>query len=533
MSSDNRADPSVRVGSRRLRVLHVAAEAAPFLRTGGLGDVVGALPAAQASLGADVRVLIPGYPSVLAGIDAPRVIAAFAAPNQGGFCRLLAAGPAAGDAATTLPPTGAPNRPSSPSSPASPDGAGDFHWYVLDCPWRFERGATPYEDDTGRPWPDNALRFGLLAWVAAQLGAGGLDSDWRPDLVHVHDWHAALTPWWLRSRPGLAVPTALSVHNIGYQGLYPPSHLGELGLPSSDWHPGGLEFHGQLSFLKAGIVAATGVGTVSPTHAGEILTPAIGHGLDGVLRHRGDAPVGILNGIDIAQWNPATDRALVQPFDPTRFDATLLAARDRNRVALAGSQGLASGRAPAGNDRPLLLGLVSRFAEQKGIDLIAAAAPALFDAGCDLIVLGSGDRSLERSLATLAARFPDRMSTRIGFDEALSRQIYGGADAILVPSRYEPCGLTQMYAMRYGALPIVRRTGGLADTVNDGNGFVFDRAEPEALIAAGRAARAVFDQPEAWRSRMATALATDHSWPVAARRYLDWYGTLIQAPRQL
>lgn len=488
---------------RALRVLHVAAESAPFVRTGGLGDVVGALPAAQASLGADVRVLIPGYPAVLAGLDAPRVIAAFPAPNQGGFCRLLAAGPAS-----------------------------DFQWYVLDCPWRFERGGTPYEDETGRPWPDNARRFGLLAWIAAQLAAGGLDPAWRPDLVHVHDWHAALTPWWLRSRPGRKLPTALSIHNIGYQGLFAPSQLGELGLPTSDWHPGGLEFHGQLSFLKAGIVAATGIGTVSPTHAGEILTPTIGHGLDGVLRHRKDLPVGILNGIDTAQWNPATDRALVQHFDPARFDAALQTVRDRNRVALAGSQGLASSRAPAGSDRPMLLGLVSRFAEQKGIDLVAAAAPALFDAGCDLVVLGSGDRGLEGSLATLAARYPERMSTRIGFDDALSRQIYGGADAVLVPSRYEPCGLTQMYAMRYGALPIVRRTGGLADTVDDSNGFVFDRAEPDALIGAVRAARAAFDQPDAWRSRMAAALAADHSWPVAAGRYLDWYGALIEASHQ-
>ena len=489
-------------GTRPRRILHVASEAAPFIRTGGLGDVVGALPAAQARLGADVRVLLPGYPAVLAGLPQRREVAAFAAPNQGGFCRLYLA------------------------------ADGDLNWYILDCPWRFERGGTPYEDERSQPWADNALRYGLLAWIAAQIAGGGLDPEWRPDLVHVHDWHAALAPWWLRSRPGLVMPTALSIHNIGYQGLFPAQQLANVGLPASDWHPGALEFHGQLSFLKAGIVAATGVGTVSPTHAREILTPEFGHGMDGILRHRGDSPVGILNGIDTAVWNPATDAALDTRFDPQSLGAAgaesrLLAARDRNRVALASSQGLPSSRAPAGPDRPMLIGLVSRFAGQKGIDLVAEAAPALFEAGCELVVLGSGERPLENALATLSARYPDRMSTRIGFDDALSRQIYGGADAILVPSRYEPCGLTQMYAMRYGAVPIVRRTGGLADSVTNDTGFLFDGSDVGALIDAVRQARASFDQAASWRARMIAGLRADHSWPVAARRYLDWYETLI------
>ena len=489
---------------RPLRILHVAAEAAPFIRTGGLGDVVGALPAAQAELGVDARVLLPGYPAVLAGLPQRREIAAFAATNQGGFCRLHLAA----------------------ASPGSGPG-----WYILDCPWRFERRGTPYEDEAGRPWADNALRYGLLGWVAAQLAGGGMDPAWRPDLVHVHDWHAALTPWWLRSHPGRKVPTALSIHNIGYQGLFPAQQLASIGLPASDWHPGALEYHGQLSFLKAGIVAATGVGTVSPTHAQEILTPGLGHGMDGILRHRGDTPVGILNGIDTATWNPAHDPALAQAFDPGTIDANLFRTRDRNRVALAARQGLASSRAPAGADRPMLIGLVSRFAEQKGIDIVAAAAPALFEIGCDLVVLGSGDRSLEAELATLAARHPERMSTRIGFDEDLSRLIYGGADAILVPSRYEPCGLTQMYAMRYGAVPIVRRTGGLADSVDDANGFLFDQATPAALIEAVRAARTAFSDPGTWRARMTAGLRSDHSWPAAAGRYLDWYHSLIEATR--
>lgn len=490
------------LAGRPLKILHVAAEAAPFIRTGGLGDVLGALPGAQASLGADVRVLVPGYPAVIAGLAQARTIVAFTAPSHGGFCRLLEA-------------------------PAEASRAGQT-WYVLDCPWRYERNGTPYEDASGQPWPDNALRFGLLGWVAAQLAAGGLDPAWRPDLIHVHDWHAALAPWLLRSRPGPRFPSALSIHNIGYQGLFPASQLGVLGLPSSDWHPGALEFHGQLSFLKAGVVAATGVGTVSPTHALEIIAPGIGHGMDGVLRHRGDLPVGILNGIDTVEWNPASDSALARRFDPVKIDASLFAARDRNRIDLAQSQGLASGRAPAGPDRPLLLGLVSRFAEQKGIDIVAAAAPALLEIGCDLVILGSGDRGLEGELAALAARHPDRIATTIGFDDGLARRIYGGADAVLVPSRYEPCGLTQMYALRYGALPIVRRTGGLADTVNDDNGFVFDQASVEDLVGAVSRARDLFSQPSAWQARMTTALSTDHSWAVAAGQYLDWYRQLIE-----
>ncbi len=493
---------------RRPRILHVTAEAAPFVRTGGLGDVLGALPAAQAALGADVRVLVPGYPSVIAALPPSRLVAAFPAPRQGGFCRLhhAQAAPEAGH-------------------PVQPAGSG-FAWYVLDCPWRYERDGGPYEDSNGSPWPDNALRFGLLGWIAAQLAGGGLDPDWRPDLLHVHDWHAALAPWWLRSRPGPAIPSALSIHNIGYQGLFPPSRLSELGLPASDWHPGALEYHGQLSFLKAGVVAATGVATVSPTHAEEIVTPAIGHGMDGVIRHRGDRPLGILNGIDTVQWNPATDPALPHRFDTGQIDDSLFQARAGNRIALAEELGLESQRAEPGRPRPMLAGVVSRFAAQKGIDLVAAAAPALFDAGCDLVVLGSGDRGLEASLALLAARHPGRMVTRLGFDDGLARRIYAGADLVLVPSRYEPCGLTQMYAMRYGSLPVVRRTGGLADTVDASNGFVFEAAEPDALAGAVREARLLFDAPEAWRARMATAMRTDHSWDRAAAAYLDWYRRL-------
>ena len=497
---------------RRPRILHVTAEAAPFVRTGGLGDVLGALPTAQAALGADVRVLVPGYPAVVATLSTARVVAAFPAPRQGGFCRLLAA-PSVSEAMSEAAADG--------SSPGAPG----FLWYILDCPWRYEREGGPYEDSGGCPWPDNALRFGLLGWIAAQLAGGGLDPDWRPDLLHVHDWHGALAPWWLRSRPGPSVPTALSIHNIGYQGLFPPSRLADLGLPASDWHPGALEYHGQLSFLKAGVVAATGVGTVSPTHAREIVMPAIGHGMDGVLRHRGDLPIGILNGIDTVQWDPGTDVALPHRFDTRRIDQELFDARDRNRIALAAEVGLAS-PAQAPDRRPLLAGVVSRFAEQKGIDLVAAAAPALFDAGCDLVVLGSGDRELEAALIALAARHRGRMVTRIGFDDGLARRIYGSADLMLVPSRYEPCGLTQMYAMRYGALPVARRTGGLADTVHEGNGFVFEAAEPDALAGAVREARALFDAPAAWRERMTTAMTTDHSWGRAAQAYLDWYGRL-------
>lgn len=485
-----------------MRILHVAAEAAPLIKTGGLADVLGALPAAQSGPDTEVRLLLPGYPGVLdalaAGADGarPTALATFVAPHGGGLTRLLAA------------------------------RCGPVGLYVLDSPWLYRRAGNPYLQADGTAWPDNHLRFGLLCWAGAQLAAGGLDPGWQPDVVHAHDWHAGLVPWLLRRHPAADVPCAFSVHNIGYQGLFPAAAVEELGLPRADWHPDRLEFHGELSFLKAGLLAASGVGTVSPTHAREILSPATGHGLDGVIRSRRERPVGILNGIDTRLWDPARDPALA-----ARFDATDLAARDANRAALVEATGLA---APAAATGRLLLGMVSRLTDQKGTDLVIAQLPAMIAAGCDLVVLGSGERRLEAELAALAARHPRHVAVRIGFDEALAHQVFAGVDAILVPSRYEPCGLTQMYAMRYGALPIVHRTGGLADTVDARCGFSFAEPTGAALLEAVRQARDAYADRARWRRLMRAAMAIDFSWDKAAREYLGWYAALgAQAGRNL
>ncbi|MGE0314702.1 MAG: glycogen synthase GlgA [Lautropia sp.] len=475
-----------------MRALHLAAEAAPWVKTGGLADVIGALPAAQRDAGADARLLVPGYPAIVRALaDATPVAGPFVAPVGQAPCRLLRG------------------------------TYGDVPVYVLDCPWLYRRDGNPYIDASGAPWHDSHLRFGLLGWAGAQLAAGALDPHWTPDLLHAHDWHAALACWLLERRPGPRPATAFSVHNIGYQGLFPAWTLEDLPLSRRDWHPGGLEFHGELSFMKAGLVSSDGIGTVSPTHAREIVDPSTGHGLHGVLRSRGDAPVGILNGIDTRAWDPARDPALVSAFDASDLDRRL-----PNRRALRAEMGLDADGAR------MLLGMVSRITSQKGSDLLISVIPHLVEAGCDLVVLGSGEQALEAQLRQVAARHPAHVAVHIGFDEALSHRFFAGLDALVVPSRYEPCGLTQLYAMRYGALPIVHRTGGLADSVDPEVGFLFERPDAPAFGAAIDAARTVFAQPQRWREMMLAAMRRDHGWQRAASGYLDWYRQLMAcAPR--
>ena len=475
-----------------MRILHVAAEASPWVKTGGLADVIGALPAAQNALGVDARILLPGYPALLQAFGNARPVAGpFPAPVGGGLCRVLLA-------------------------------EHDAPVYLLDCPWLLSRPGNPYLDEAGEAWGDNHLRFGLLGWAGAQLAAGALDPQWQPDLLHCHDWHAALACWLLYRHHGPRPATAFSVHNIGYQGLFPEWTLDTLPIPRRDWHPGLLEFHGELSFMKAGLLGADGIGTVSPTHAREIIEAETGHGLHGVIRSRRDRPVGILNGIDTREWNPATDPALV-----ARFDAGSLERRALNQAALRTEMGLS----PA--SPRLLLGMVSRITDQKGSDLLLDEIPTLVEMGCDLLVLGSGDRPLETRLRQMAERFPAHVGVRIGFDERLSHRFFAGVDALVIPSRYEPCGLTQMYAMRYGALPIVHRTGGLADSVDANTGFLFDLASGLALTEAVGAALRVFSQQRSWRAMMGAAMRADHGWARAAGHYLDWYRQLSGSQRSV
>jgi starch synthase len=484
-----------------LRVLHAAAEWFPTVKTGGLADVAAALPAAQRAAGLDARLLLPGYPALrgalAGGVEVARLGAAFGAARVA-----LVAG--------TLP----------DGTPA----------YLVDAPWHFERPGNPYLGPDGREWADNAQRFALLGWVAAQLAEGALDPAWSPRIVHAHDWHAALAPAHLAAHGAARTRAArahsvLTVHNLAYQGRFALDRFGELGLPAWMAGPAGVEFHGEIRLLKGGLLLADRITTVSPTYAREILTHEGGHELHEVLGHRADAVVGIVNGIDDAVWNPACDPAIAAGYDAARLDGKAACKR-----ALQAEFGLAE-RA----DAPVLA-VVSRLTAQKGLDLLLPALPQWLGAGGQLVLLGTGDAALEHAWRAAAQAAPEAVGVRIGYDEALAHRIVAGADLIGVPSRFEPCGLTQLYGLRYGTLPLVHRTGGLADTVVDADeaalredratGFVFGAATPEALAQAMRNALDGWKHPAAWRRVMRRAMAQDSSWRGPAARYADLYTEL-------
>ena len=474
------------------RVLHAAAEIFPLVKTGGLADVVGALPHALAAAGADVRLLLPGLPAILDAVSRPR--------------KVFEGGPLFGAARVTL---------RLGRFKAGAKGP-DVQAYVIDAPWLYARDGGPYQGPDGKPWDDNLQRFALLGWAAAHLAAGELDPAWRPDILHAHDWHAALACSYLRAHPGAHARSVFTIHNLAFQGLFAQDDFGLLDLPRRFMQPDGLEFHGWLSFMKGGLVHADRLTTVSPTYAREITTPEFGCGVEGVLRTRAADLSGILNGVDYGHWDPATDAAL-----PARFDARDLGGKAVCKAALQREFGL-----DARTDAPLI-GIVSRLSEQKGLDLALAALPALRAEGVQLAILGSGDAPLERAFADAAAAHPGQVGVHIGYDETLAHRVIAGADLILVPSRFEPCGLTQLYGMRYGTLPLVRRVGGLADTVDDASGFIFEAADASSLIEAARRAVLTLREPARWRAMQQTAMARDHSWSAAAARYLALYRSLM------
>lgn len=403
-------------------VLSVASEVAPLVKTGGLADVAGALPGALAPTGWGIRTLLPGYPSVIEaagdGQEVWREDRLF-----GGTGRVLAF------------------------------RAAGLDLLALDAPHLYLRDGGPYLGRDGRDWHDNAERFAALSWAGAAIAAEGL-GDWRPEVVHVHDWQAALVPIYLKARGGRVPGSLITIHNIAFHGLADAGRRAALRLPEEGFTPDGYEFWGRISALKAGLVWADRISTVSPTYARELLTPEFGMGLDGLLRARAGELTGILNGIDEAAWNPAADPAIA------RFRAP--SGKAKNRAALCAELGL---EPPGG---PLCI-VVSRLSEQKGLDLLLAALPRLLAGGGALALLGSGDGGLEAMFRQAAAANPARVAVRIGYDEGLAHRMVAGGDAILVPSRFEPCGLTQMYGLRYGTLPVVALTGGLADTVINAN----------------------------------------------------------------
>jgi phosphoglucomutase len=478
-----------------MRVLSVASELFPLIKTGGLADVAGALPGALAPLGVEMRTLLPGYPAVLAALDDGEALDI--ATLQGGPARLVAA------------------------------RAAGLELLVLDAPHLFARPGNPYLGPDGNDWADNHRRYGAFARVAADIALGRL-GDWRPDIVHGHDWQAGLAPAWLAWAGGARPATVMTVHNLAFQGLFPPTTIAELGLPAGAFAVDGYESWGRVGFLKAGLYYADRLTTVSPTYAREIQTEAEGMGLHGLLRGRARDLVGITNGIDTAVWDPERDPHVAAPYGPSTLEAKADSKRRlQQRLGLAPD--------PAAP----LFAVISRLTEQKGLDLLLAALPVLLERGGQLALLGSGQAWLEAGFRAAALAHPGRVGCLFGYDEPLSHLIQAGADAILVPSRFEPCGLTQLCGLRYGTLPIVARVGGLADTVIDANeaaladgvatGFQLAPVTGDALETALARALDLWADPAAWRAVQVRAMTRKVGWDAAARRYLALYRSLAAA----
>jgi starch synthase len=477
-----------------LEVLAVVSEIFPLIKTGGLADVAGALPGALAAEGVVVHSVVPGYPQVLGALDGG-VVVARVADLFGGETRIVAA------------------------------KAAGLELFVIDAPHLYARDGDPYRGPSGHEWPDNAFRFAALSRVAMLL-AQGLVEGYRPNVVHAHDWQAGLVPAYLHYAGAIEPATVMTVHNIAFQGRFPAHLLVPLGLPANAFTIDGIEFYGDIGYLKAGLHSADRITTVSPTYAAEIRTPSGGMGLDGLLRARADVLSGILNGIDTSVWDPAHDRYLAAP-----FDLDDMSGRGENKAALQAAFGLRVDPAMP------LFGVISRLAAQKGIDLLLAALPTLLGSGAQLAVLGSGDGSLEAGLRAASATNPGRIGVQLGYDEAAAHLIQGGCDALLLPSRFEPCGLTQLCAMRYGALPVVAHVGGYCDTVIDANemaiasgigtGFHFAPVTTEMLEAAILRTLSVWRQKLLWRRLQRNAMQVDVSWRRPAAHYAALYRELV------
>ncbi|MEO8037481.1 MAG: glycogen synthase GlgA [Betaproteobacteria bacterium] len=476
-----------------MKVLFVTSEAVPLVKTGGLADVSGALPIALRQQGIDVRVMLPGYGAVLGWVDgSARMVAELALPAFPP-ARLLEA---------ELP-SGVP-------------------LLVLDCPELYAREGGPYQQATGSDWPDNDIRFGLLSRAAALLAHESSPLTWRPDVLHCNDWQTALAPTYLAFMPGARARTLMTIHNLAYQGIFPTTAVPRVGLPWESFKVDGVEFYGNLSFLKGGLFYADRLNTVSPTYAREIQHEPLGFGLQGLLAWRTKDLSGILNGIDTDAWNPATD-----PLIPRRYRSATLGRKIDNKRALQERVRLEPSASTP------LVGVVSRFTYQKGLDLLLAAAERMLKLPVQLVVLGSGDAPLESSFLELAALHPGKIAVQVGFDEALSHLIEAGADAFLMPSRYEPSGLNQMYSQRYGTPVIARATGGLVDSVVDCTpetradgtctGFLFAEPTPDALYAAVERAVATYHDRRVWRQLQRHGMDRDYSWDASARGYAALY----------
>ncbi len=470
-----------------MKILSVASEAVPLVKTGGLADVVGALPNALAPLGVEMRVLLPAYPAVKQAMKKPKSLWQ-AAEFFGGPAEVLGF------------------------------KIGDTEFLALDAPHLYDRAGSLYNDENGQDFGDNAERFAALSLAASCVIEEGLADGWAPDVVHVHDWQAALVPTYMKSRGRRVIPSIITIHNIAFQGVLPADKIEALQLPWDRFHPDGYEYYGQVSTLKAGLADADYITTVSPTYASELKTPEFGMGLDGMIRARQDRLVGILNGVDLDEWSPENAE---HP-----YDARKMAGKAKNRAALLERFGLAE------TDGALAI-LVSRLTYQKGIDLLIEALPEYFSAGGALVLLGSGDPHYESQLRQLQQRYPAHFGLEIGYNEALAKAMFAGGDAVLVPSRFEPCGLTQLYGLRFGTLPLVSNTGGLADTVIHANqaamdkkvatGLVMTRTDVGACKDSLHRLLSLYRDTKRWKTLQKNAMSQNVGWDQSAQNYFELY----------
>ena len=476
-----------------MNVLFVASECAPFVKTGGLADVIGAVPKTLARLGASVKVMLPAYPALAEVLNGGETVLKIK-NLHGGPARVVAA------------------------------QAEGLELLLLDAAHLFDRPGSIYLGPDGQDWSDNHLRFGALSQIAAKVAMDGV-GGWKPDLVNAHDWQAGLVPAYLRQSQKATPPCVLTIHNIAFQGVFDAGFLGTLGLSGDLFTPEGLEFWGKIGFLKAGIAFSDKITTVSPTYARELMQPEFGMGLEGVLQARRGDVSGVLNGIDLNTWNPETD-----PHLPANYTALTLKRKAENRAEVEARFGLNA------NPQAPLFCVVSRLTSQKGLDLLLEVLPGLVGRGARLAVLGSGEKELEAGFVAASQRYAGSVGTVISYDEGLSHLMQGGSDAILIPSRFEPCGLTQLYGLRYGTIPVVARTGGLADTVIDANeaaiaakcatGVQFAPVTAVALDQAIDRTCALFAQPRLWAGMQRRAMRHPVGWDVSAQAYLDLYKSL-------
>ncbi len=475
------------------KVLFASSEVFPLVKTGGLADVAGSLPGAMCALRQDVRIILPAYTEVLENIGRTRCMARLDMPQ--GEVRILMG---------SLPGT-------------------SVKVWLVDYPPFFARTGNPYMGPDGNPWPDNAERFDLFCRVIVEIAMKRTQLKWKPDLIHCNDWQTGLVPA-LLSLEEQAPPTVFTIHNMAYQGLFSHSSFVALGLADDLWSHDALEFHDQLSFIKGGLVYADRITTVSPTYAREIQTAEFGYGLEGLLQHRSKYLSGILNGIDTDVWNTETDPHIIEPYSVRNVEYKQL-----NKKALQQSFDLRKSDVP-------LAGFIGRLVYQKGIDIILQAIDALVQLPIQLVFLGTGEEEYEQSLLHFARKYPGRVAVNIGYSESLAHQIEAGADLFLMPSRFEPCGLNQMYSLHYGTLPVVRNVGGLADTVvntnaetlesGQANGFVFSGERPDDLVQSLRYAVKLFDNDLVWKKLQITGMWRDFSWDHSAREYIKLYDQL-------